>query len=472
MGEQRVGQNILFLFVVLCDLRAILGELGLDEVGRTARDRLFVAEDLFDDLRIGLRRQSAVLASEHALCLGGDHLVSLAADDVEHRLRADDLAGRGDERRIAEILAHVRHFGEHFFVLVECTERFELSYKVGEHAARDLVDERLDVRLERLVGEPTVLFEAIGDVDEVLVDVAEQLEVEPGVVLGALQGCDHRLGSGLRGAVAERGQCAVDDVDARLNRLEIGHAADAGGLVGVQMDGHFDDLLDALDELIRDVRNQDACHILDADDVRAHVLELFGELDEVLGRVNGAGRIADCCLADAIVHFAALHRLAHVARVVERVEDADDVDAVIDGLLDELLDDVVGVVLVAENVLPSQKHLQLGVGHRLAQLAQSLPRILVEEAQAGVERRAAPALNRIVTDLVELIGDGEHLVQSHTRSRLRLVSVSQNCFGNLNFCHDLYLVYYATPNTDSNTPAATALPMTPATLGPIACMSR
>ena len=305
-----------------------------------------------------------------------------------------------------------------------------------------------------------------------LVDVAEQLEVESGVVLGALQCRDHRLGSGLRGAVAERGQRAVDDVYARLDRFEIGHAADARGLVGMQMDGDLYDLLDPLDKLVRDVRDQDACHILDADDVGAHIFKLLGKLDEVLGRMYGAGRIADRRLADALVLFAALHSLAHVARVIERVENADDVDAVLDGLLDKLLDDVVGVVLVTENVLPSQKHLQFGFGHRFAQFAQPLPRILIEEAQAGVERRAAPALDRIVTDLVQLIGDGKHLVQSHARSRLRLVSVSQNCFGNLNFCHDLYLVYYATPNTDSNTPAATALPMTPATLGPIACMSR
>ncbi len=36
----------------------------------------------------------------------------------------------------------------------------------------------------------------------------------------------------------------------------------------------------------------------------------------------------------------------------------------------------------------------------------------------------------------------------------------------------LYSIYYPQPNTESRKPAAIAEPMTPATLGPIACMSR
>ena len=84
----------------------------------------------------------------------------------------------------------------------------------------------------------------------------------------------------------------------------------------------------------------------------------------------------------------------HVAGVVERVEDADDIDAVADRALDELFHHVVRIVLVAQDVLAAQQHLQLGVGQGLAQLAQALPRILVQEAQAGVKRGAAPALQR------------------------------------------------------------------------------
>src|SRR5699024_8876858 len=98
--------------------------------------------------------------------------------------------------------------------------------------------------------------------------------------------------------------------------------------------------------------------------------------------------------------------------IVQSVENSDDVDTVLDGHLDEFVDDVVCIVLVTQNVLTSQKHLQLCVGHSLLKLTQSLPRILVEESEAGVERSAAPALYRIISDLVQFGRGGKHLVQT------------------------------------------------------------
>ena len=60
--------------------------------------------------------------------------------------------------------------------------------------------------------------------------------------------------------------------------------------------------------------------------------------------------------------------------------------------LHEVLHHVVGIVLVAQDVLAAEQHLQLGVGQALAQLAQALPGVFVQKAQAGVEGGAAPAL--------------------------------------------------------------------------------
>ena len=79
----------------------------------------------------------------------------------------------------------------------------------------------------------------------------------------------------------------------------------------------------------------------------------------------------------------------------------------------------------------------------------------------------------------------------------KLMCITQNCFSNFNWffsniCHSLILSFYYTrlrtwqpssesvafvlpyytPNTAMKVPAATAVPITPATLGPIACISR
>ena len=94
--------------------------------------------------------------------------------------------------------------------------------------------------------------------------------------------------------------------------------------------GHADVRLELLDERIRVVRLKQVRHILDADRIRAHLLELHGELHEVVLVVHGALGVADRSLNLAAVLLDILHRRFHVARVVQRVENTDDVDAVLD----------------------------------------------------------------------------------------------------------------------------------------------
>jgi hypothetical protein len=52
-------------------------------------------------------------------------------------------------------------------------------------------------------------------------------------------------------------------------------------------------------------------------------------------------------------------------RVVQGVEDAEHVHAVLGGLVDEAVDDAVFVVAVAEQVLAAQQHLQARIGQQL-----------------------------------------------------------------------------------------------------------
>ena len=66
-------------------------------------DDLVIADALAADFLIYFTGQLAVLAAEQALGFLRNHLVALTGDDVHNGLRADDLARRGDERRIAEM---------------------------------------------------------------------------------------------------------------------------------------------------------------------------------------------------------------------------------------------------------------------------------------------------------------------------------------------------------------------------------
>jgi len=89
--------------------------------------------------------------------------------------------------------------------------------------------------------------------------------------------------------------------------------------------------------------------------------------------------------------------------VVERVEDAEDVDARGGGLRAEALDHVVGVVGVADGVGAAQQHLKGDVGDLLAQALEAAPRALVQEAHRDVEGGAAPHLHREAA-LEDLVG--------------------------------------------------------------------
>ncbi len=176
----------------------------------------------------------------------------------------------------------------------------------------------------------------------------------------------------------------------------------------------------------------------------------------------------------AAVLFGALYGLAHVARVVERVENTDYIYAVLYRHFAEFVYHVVGVMLVAEQVLTAKQHLQFGVGQRFSEFAQSFPRVFVEITQARVEGCTAPSFERVVTYFIQLLARGKHFVYRHARCGLRLVRVAQYCFHDFDFCHNKFSLYcgYAYQGIASSTPAATALPITPATLGPIACIKR
>ena len=122
-----------------------------------------------------------------------------------------------------------------------------------------------------------------------------------------------------------------------------------------------------------------------------------------------------------------------VAEVVQCVEDTQHVDAVLDGQLHELLHHIVMIVLVAQQVLAPQQHLQAGVGHGLADLAQTLPGIFVQVAQAAVEGGAAPALHGVVAGLVHGGQDLGKIGEGHTGGHQGLVGITNDGFSELDF---------------------------------------
>ena len=431
LGEQGQTQHVLVGLCKAPELLAVLLQLRLQQVGRAAGDHVLRGDArLGPDLRVHLAGELAVLALEHGLGLLGEHLVPLPHDDVHHRLGAHDLAGGRHQGRIAEVLADPGNFRQHVvvFVLLPCL--LQLGNEVTEHAAGDLIQQGVGVHSQDLGVQNARVLETLGHLAEMDGGIGQLAQVQAGVADGSLQRCHQGLGGGLAGAVGHRRQGGVHDVYPGIGRHQQRHVAGAGGVVGVQVDGDADGLLQSLHQGIGVHRQQEVGHVLDADHVRAHLLQLLGQLHEVGLVVDGGHGIAEGSLHLSAVFLGRLDGLFQIADVVESVENADDVDAVFDGLGAEGVHHVVGVVLIAQDVLAPEQHLQLGVLHMLADGAQALPGVLPQKAHTRVKGCAAPALQGVVPDGVQGLQGGQHILDGHAGGRLGLVGVPEDGIGN------------------------------------------
>ena len=231
-----------------------------------------------------------------------------------------------------------------------------------------------------------------------------------------------------------------------------------------------------LDQIINVERKKQIGHILETDVVRAHIFELLAELYEIFLRIDGARRIANRGFTDAAVFFDGLHRGFEISRIVERVENTHDADAVPDGFFNKLFDEIVRIVTIPQKVLASQKHLNRRLFEMSLQNPQPFPGILVEETQTGVKRSSAPRFEGIIADIVQLFQNGKHFVQPHSCCSLRLMRIAQNCFRNQYFSvfsfyfHNRFHLYTLKQRQQEACGERGA--DNPRDVGPIACISK
>ena len=140
--------------------------------------------------------------------------------------------------------------------------------------------------------------------------------------------------------------------------------------------------------------------------------------------------VNECALDMCAGFFGDPHRHFQVTDVVQRVKDPDDSNAIVDGPFDEFGHHIIGVMVVAENVLSAQQHLNRCLFAVTLDDAQSFPGIFVEKAQGAVKSRATPSLQRKVANIVELLQHPDHVGGAHARGSQRLMAVPQNGFHN------------------------------------------
>ena len=172
-----------------------------------------------------------------------------------------------------------------------------------------------------------------------------------------------------------------------------------------------------------------------------------------------------------------LYSCLKISHVVETVENTNDIDSVCYRFLYEILYNIISVWTVSKDILSTEQHLKFCILESITELSKSLPWIFFQETEGSIECCSTPALYSMISNLVHLLNDWHHLLCCHSGSNQRLMCITQNSFYYFNwfffnFCHLFILLIYLTPKIAINVPAATAVPITPATFGPIACIRR
>ena len=267
--------------------------------------------------------------------------------------------------------------------------------------------------------------------------LVERGEVQAGVPRRVLQRGNNRVQVRLAGRAGHGRNGEIDDVHVRVGGFEYGAGVHAAGVVRVEMDRDADFFLQGLDQLIRRIGPAQSRHVLDRENVRAHLFQFLRELDVILQRVLRASRIEDVAgvadrrFANRVRLLHRLHRDREIRRVVERVEHAEDVHALRGGVPDEAGHDVVGVIRVAHGVRAAKEHLETDVRNFRAQLAQTFPRVFVQEAHRRVEGRAAPHLQaeQLRRALRHGVRHGQHVVAADARGHQGLMRVAEGRVG-------------------------------------------
>jgi hypothetical protein len=202
-----------------------------------------------------------------------------------------------------------------------------------------------------------------------------------------------------------------DPLGAGADRLDRGREADAARALAVEADRQAARLAHALHELPGLRRVERAGRVVDEHARGPELAQVVGALEEHLGLPRRAGAVHEPHGQLLARRADGVGGLAQVLEVVERVVEAEDVDAAPGRARDEALHEVGGDRPRADEEAAAQRHPQRR-GAARADRPDALPRALDAAPHGAVEAAAARNLEAGEARLVQL---GRQLVQSRRR---------------------------------------------------------
>src|SRR5690554_1375162 len=432
LREQGVGQNVVHFLLgqldtlFLGDVFQLGGQLAhfrLDLVSRAASDRFFAIQNPLLQLLVERRRCGTVLTLKDGSGFLGDRLVALASQYVQYRLGAHNLGRRRYQRDKAQVFTDLGNLGQYLVELVAGILLFQLAFHVGQHAARYLGNQDAGIHALQATFELGVLLTHFAEVSR---DFFQQDEVQTGIAVGTFQNRHNCLGGRMAVGHTHGGDGRIHVINAGFRRLDRRGGGHTGGGMALHVDGDIQLFLQTADQVISHVGLQQAGHVFDGDGIGAHVGNFFGQFNPVLDGVYRAGGVGNGALSVLAGLANRLDSSRQVARVVHRIKNTEHVYAVLGGTVYKPLYHVIRIVTVAQKVLATQQHLLGRVGHGFFQLADTIPGVFAQVTDTGIKGSTTPGFERPETDLIEFLGNRQHIVQPHTGGQQGLVGVTQN----------------------------------------------
>ena len=191
-------------------------------------------------------------------------------------------------------------------------------------------------------------------------DHVEQFDIHTGIAIRSQESDNQWLHSRVRGAICIGSHTGVDDIHSGFDSLKEREITHTRGKVSMQVNRCLDVRFQRLNEIVSIIRSYQSCHIFDANAIRAHIFELLSFLHIIIDVIYFSAhalfgqRIADCALKVFLILLNYLHCGGEITEVVQSVKDSEYIDAVITSTLSECFHHVVGIVLIANEVLSAQ----------------------------------------------------------------------------------------------------------------------
>ena len=241
------------------------------------------------------------------------------------------------------------------------------------------------------------------------------LTIQLGISLSTLQGSYHSFSTWLGSIVSQWRQSAVNNIYTGLNSLQIGHGTKAGSVMSMQLNWQIHSSLQLANQILSYIRLQQTRHILDADGMNTHLLQLLSQLYESLIGMEWTYSIYKTALYMWLLLClqCCINSCTQISNIVQCIKNTEYTNAMLRSLSYESTNHIIRIVVVTQQILATQQHLDRSIQMCL-QGIKTLPRILIQETQASIISCTAPCLKSIVADFVQGRKHWQHLLGTHT----------------------------------------------------------